>query len=362
MSAFNFGSMFPMPGPMPNAPGAGGGGRSGSNLVDVGQFNFSPPGGQNQFMNFPTMGGPGGQTATGSDLNPLLFGNPTDQQTMTSPGGTFPLPGGAQTGTPPGIVPPSGGNPPLGPFSNPADTGKAGVGARLPGGAYTGRTLDPQLTEQLAQWLMSQLGKGATPFDLSAILPSTGQATTPGTLTAPENPILQSLQQFYQTGTGGPLPGVLPMWQSEIQAMNIPIQQQLANIKEQFGARGALGSSELGSALETYGAQTAADQEALLGRLTLEALPGMEQFGAGLQAEDQASIDRLLQEFQRTQPEYSPLLQEEFGFGTAFPPIYGRPGFGASFQSALGSALGNTLGTFGLQTGPGGTSASMGAG
>lgn len=359
--AFNFGGTFPMPGPLPNIPG---GSSSGSEMVPAGEFNFSPPGGQNQFMNFPTMGGPGGQTATGSDLNPLLFGNPTYSRTMTNPSGegAFPLPGGAQAGTPPGIVPPSGGNPPLGPFSNPADTGKAGVGARLPGGAYTGRTLDPQLTEQLAQWLMSQLGKGATPFDLSAILPSTGQATAPGTLTAPENPILQSLQQFYQTGTGGPLPGVLPMWQSEIQAMNIPIQQQLANIKEQFGARGALGSSELGSALETYGAQTAADQEALLGQLTLQALPGMEQFGVGLQAEDQASIDRLLQEFQRTQPEYSPLLQEEFGFGTAFPPIYGRPGFGASFQSALGGALGQTLGTFGLSAGPGHVSGSFGTG
>ena len=349
MSAFNFGSMYPMPGPMPNMPGASGG-SSGSNMIDVGQFNFSPTGGQNQYMNFPSMGGPGFSqpygTSSGSNLNPLLFGNPTDQQTMT----------------PPGIVPPAGGNPPLGPYSNPADTGKAGVGARLPGGAYTGRTLDPQLTEQLAQWLMSQLGRGATPFDLSAILPSTGQATAPGTLTAPENPILQQLQQFYETGTGGPLPGVLPMWQSELKAMQIPIAQQEANIKEQFGARGALGSSELASSLETYGAQTAADQEALLGQLTLQALPGEEQFGAGLQQMDQASIDRLLQEFQRTQPEYSPLLQEEFGFGTAFPPIYGRPGFGASFQSALGSALGNTLGTFGLQTGPGGTSGGFGAG
>lgn len=356
--------------PIPNfaVTGTGGGfggslgglpsGGGGSDMISRGSFNF---GGQNQFMNFPTMGGPGGQQATGADLNPLLFGNPTDSQTANI-GGTFPLPGGAQTGTPPGIVPPSGGNPPLGPYSNPADTGKAGVGARLPGGAYTGRTLDPQFTEQLAQWLMSQLGKGATPFDLSAILPSTGQATAPGTLTAPENPILQSLQQFYQTGEGGPLPGVLPMWQSAMKAMEIPIAQQEANIKEQFGARGALGSSELGSALETYGAQTAADQEALLGQLTLQALPGMEQFGAGLQGMDQASIDRLLQEFQRTQPEYSPLLGEEFGFGTTFPPIYGRPGFGASFQSALGGALGQTLGTFGLSAGPGHVSGSFGTG
>ena len=131
------------------------------------------------------------------------------------------------------------------------------------------------------------------------------------------------------------------MWQSAMQSMNIPIQQQLANIKEQFGSRGALGSSEMAQAMETYGAQTAKDQEALLGQLTLQALPGMEQFGENLQQLDQSSINNLLQEFQRTRPEYSPLLGEEFGFGTLYPPMYSnkKGDFASGFMGQFGQGL-----------------------
>src|SRR5258705_169685 len=90
--------------------------------------------------------------------------------------------------------------------------GPAGMGAiggkhDLGGGARTEPTLDPAFTTQLYQWLQSMMGKGASPFDLSASLPS-GGTTAPGTLSAPENPILQALQEFYTKGTGGPLPGV----------------------------------------------------------------------------------------------------------------------------------------------------------
>jgi hypothetical protein len=189
------------------------------------------------------------------------------------------------------------------------------------------------------------MGQGATPFNLSAILPSTGEATAPGTLTAPDNPILKSLMEFYTKGTGGPLPGVLPMWQSAMKSMEIPIEKQMANIKEQFGARGALGSSEMAQAMETFGAQTAADQESLLGQLTLQALPGMEEAGMNQQSLDQKSIDNLVQEFIRTRPEYSPLLGEEFGFATSYPPTYSNQKgvFGTSFLSGLGGGLSSLI-------------------
>ena len=255
----------------------------------------------------------------------------------------------AAAATPPGIVPSSGpgaGTPtgytnPGFSLNNPLIGGKHDLG----GGMRTEPTLDPNFTSQLFQWLQSQMGKGATPFNLSAIMPSTGEATAPGTLTAPDNPILKSLMEFYTKGTGGPLPGVLPMWESEMKSMEIPIQKQLANIKEQFGARGALGSSEMAQAMETYGAQTAADQEKLLGELTLQALPGMESAGIDQQVIDQGSIDRLLREFERTRPEYSPLLPGMEQMSTTFSPIYGHGGFGAAFGQAFGGALGTGLGS-----------------
>jgi hypothetical protein len=301
---------------IPDFAGLGSGG--GSGMINSGQFDFGSLGGMsstsNQYMNYPSMSG--------------------DVSSMDT-----------SQSYPPGVVPPA----PFTGFSQTPTFGNipsqnylaaAGQGARLPGQQYQARTIDPAFTAQLDAWLRSQMGQGATPFDLSAALPS-GGTTAPGQLTAPDNPILQALQQFYLTGTGGPLPGVLPMWQSEMKSMQIPIEQQMANIKEQFGARGALGSSEMASAMGTFGAQTAADQEALLGQLTLQALPGMEQAGMNQQQLDQGSIDRLVQEFIRTRPEYSPLLGEEFGFGTTFPPTYSnqKGAFGTSFLGGLGQGL-----------------------
>jgi len=308
---------------IPNFAGSGGS----NEMMPGGQFDFGSLGGMsstsNQYMNFPSM-------------------------TMPSTGGPLDAPA-----TPPGVVPPSGpgvGNPPG--YKNPGfslNDPLIGGKHKLGGGATTEPTLDPNFTSQLYQWMQSQMGKGATPFDLSALLPSTGQATTPGTLTAPENPILKSLMEFYTKGTGGPMPGVLPMWESAMKSMEIPIQKQLANIKEQFGARGALGSSEMAQAMETYGAQTAADQEKLLGELTLQALPGMESAGMNQQSIDQSSIDRLLQEFIRTRPENSPLLPGMEQMGTTFSPLYGHTGFGAAFGQAFGGGLGSGLA--GLLTG-----------
>lgn len=308
---------------------------SGMGAPGAGQASIGSLGGgsstSNQFMDFPSfVPGGGGGGAHNNLAFPNFFSN------------SNPTP----MSTPPGVVPPATGGP-----TPPLNPGKGGIGSvgKLPGGFQSGRTLDPTLTNTFAQWLQSQLGMGATPFDLSAILPSTGKATAPGTLTAPENPILQSLQQFYTTGTGGPLPGVLPMWNAELQQMNIPIQQQLANIKEAFGARGSLGSTEMAQALAQFGSQTAADENALLTQATMQALPGMEQFGMGLQQLDQQSINNLLQEFIRTRPEYSPLLGNEQSMATTFPPIFGG-GKGGALQGLIGSA-GSILGGIGSLAG-----------
>lgn len=287
-------------------------------------------GGTNQWMDFPSMSSPG---------FPQLPGM-TNPSSMTTPPGVVPQ--DPHQGT---QYPVSSG--PFPDYGTGGNTGLRGVGStdKLPGNQQTVPTVDPMFTKAFDSWLRTQIGKGATPFNLSAVMPSTGKATDPGTLTAPLNPVLQSLEEFFTKGTGGPLSEVLPMWQAEMKAMDIPIQKELANIKEQFGARGALGSSEMASAMGDFGAQTARDQEALLGQLTLQALPGMEQFGSNLQQLDQGSIDRLVQEFMRTRPEYSPLLQEESAFATTYPPSYGKKGFTQAFGQSFGSGLGSGLAT-----------------
>lgn len=293
------------------------------------------------FANMGKGGGPGQ-----SDMSSIGGGmSSTSNQFMDYPGMTMPSTGGPlDSPTPPGIVPGVSG-PGMPSAPGPGQPGYYQTGGKhdIGGGARTEPTLDPNMTAQFYDWLQSQIGKGATPFDLSAIMPSTGDVTAPGTLTAPDNPILKALQEFYTKGTGGPLAGVLPMWQSEMKSMEIPIEKQLANIKEQFGARGALGSSEMASSMETFGAQTAAEQEALLGQLTLQALPGMESAGMNQQMIDQSSIDRLLQEFIRTRPENSPLLNAEGTASTTFSPLYGHTGFGAAFGQSFGGGLGSGL-------------------
>jgi hypothetical protein len=164
---------------------------------------------------------------------------------------------------------------------------------------------------------------------------------------------MQSLQDFYMgqsqgvsgvPGTSDPLSYVLPMWQSEVSAMNQPIQQQLANIKEQFGQQGALGSSEMAQALANYGSQTALQEQNLLGQLTMQALPQQQAFGQQLQGLDQQAIQNMYQEFIRTQPQYNPLLSMENQLALSYPPIYGKQGFAASFGGALGGSLGQGIG------------------
>jgi hypothetical protein len=210
-------------------------------------------------------------------------------------------------------------------------------------------TIDPGLTNQILGYLSQQVGQGLPAFNQSLYMPSSGQATQPGQLTAPLNPILQQLESF-MTGKSGPesLSGVLPMWQSEMEAMQGPIDINLANLREQFGARGALGSSEMGGAVMDYMAQTSADEMALLTSATQSSLPTMLSAGEGMQQIDQSTIDRARQQFTQDLPQYNPMWSEEMSMGQMYPGTYNKPpSFGQGLLKAVTGSAGDIFKTVG---------------
>jgi hypothetical protein len=313
-------------------------------------------GGTNQYMNYPSVSYPG---------FPMPPGGGAYGGGMASPATTsYNLPGAVpQQGSPFPITP----------------AGKGGVGAtdKLPGQTETVPSVDPNFTASWAQYLASQFGLGASPYNLQAFLPSTGGFAGPGQVTAPLTPELQQLAQFLQTGQGGGVGAqtlqslsetglptdVGPAWQAAIAAQQRNIAENANQLREQFAGMGALDSSPFGTAISDFYSQTTKDQNAQLlaaEQAAQEAAAGRragassELFGAGqglgefLQGLDQQSINALMQEFIRTSPDYSPLLGMESGFATTYPPIYGKGGFAASIGSSFGSALGQSLGSFGL--------------
>lgn len=298
-------------------------------------------------------------TGTGGPANPPAPG-------VTPPGvvpsQSTPIPPGQVTGQ--GVS--SGGTPqgPLNPVGQPG--GVKNVGS----GAATVNPLYPQFTQEFYNYLMTQMGKGATPFNLSAALPS-GGSTTPGSLTAPLNNIDQMLQQFYSTGSGGPAgTGTLqsmsntgnptdvgPAWQAMIAAENQNTQNNAANLREQFAFGGDLKSSPFGSAMQQFYNQNTLNQNAQLTQAEQQAqeaasgrqitaaqdlTQGATGFGGTLQSLDQQSIDNMLAEFIRTNPMYSPLLSQMGGAATTFAPTSvgstGLGGLGGAASSA-GTAL-----------------------
>src|SRR5271154_1274879 len=137
------------------AQGSGDGWDSGQGYENFQGFDSSSYGGSNQYMSCPSTGNPYSSSSSAY---------------------------------PPGVVPPQSG------YSTPQQSGGAGTGQpnlpylagqdqtiggvnKIGGGNRTDPTLDPALTQELSQYLSSQVGQGVQPFDLSAILPSTGQAT-----------------------------------------------------------------------------------------------------------------------------------------------------------------------------------------
>lgn len=269
----------------------------------------------------------------------------------------------------PGVVPaaPAGG-----------DVGNLGVPQATQGGFYKGPNglmseapIAPNLTTDFFNFLKSNVGQGATPFNLSTALPS-GGVTAPGQLSAPANPVLQQIQDFY-SGKETSLPGAssildlaktgtpidqLPAWQAMIEAQQRNIKQNEAGLREQFASLGNLRGSPFGQAEADYRMQTAKDQNAALLQATaqaqeaaqgrrLTASGGLVQnagsIGEMLQNFDQQSIDRLLQEFIRTRPEYSPYLNLLYGAATTFAPT-SQPGKGGGVLGGLAGAAGKGIG------------------
>jgi hypothetical protein len=220
------------------------------------------------------------------------------------------------------------------------------AGGSLPGQSQiqASPTIDPALTNQLLGYLGGNIGQGLPAFNQQVNLPSGGQ-TQPGQLTAGLNPVLQQLQDF-MTGKSGPgsLPGVMPMWQSEMAAMQQPIQQNMANLREQFGSMGALGSSEFAQAGQNYMAQTSADEMALLTSATMAALPSMTSTGMDIQGIDQSAISNAYNQFMTDLPQNNPLMGDMMTAGFTFPGTYNKP---PTELQALAGQAGNMLPTLG---------------
>jgi hypothetical protein len=257
-------------------------------------------------------------------------------------------------GTAPNQTPSSSPTNPVTLTGPPGASGMTGIGK----GLYAQNPLDPALTSQLFQWLQSQIGQGVPGFDLSTILPSSGQATVPGQLNAPLTQLLQQMQTMFgpqgqigQMAAGG-VDAVAP-WQKMVDAMQRQIAQGGANLKEQFNVEGGLASSPFGQAAVDYQDQSNKDLNSLLGSMQFQGIQdqlqagGMVQ-GAGqfMQGLDQQSIQNMLQEFIRTSPQYNPLLGMQFGAATTFPPVL-QPQKGGGALGGLLSSLGPLLQMFG---------------
>jgi hypothetical protein len=306
-----------------------------------------------------------------------LFGNNNGQNQFGNWGNTL---GVGQTA--PGIVPASNNTPSTG--ITPGSTTTGGIVKQGNLGA-TAAPMVPAFTDAFSNWLQTQVGQGATPFNLSSYLPSTGGTTAPGSLTAPMTPVLQQLEQFYTTGKGGPAgtdalaqmaatgnpTDVGPAWNAMVASQQQNTAQNLALMREQFASQGTLAGSPYSDATAQYLEQTNLDQNALLAQMhqqSSEAAAGRQltaggeltqgagQLGQVLQGMDQASIQAMLQEFIRTRPEYSPLLNSMYGLATTFPPTNFSSGM-SGIQSLLGSlgTVATGIGDAGAAAGVGGT-------
>lgn len=315
-------------------------------------------------------------TPTGSNqYSSNAYALPGMSSSASPDGSTSPVPAGAASSSAPGIVPPTQApivNPPTqiagtGPVPPTTSAGPLGGIIEQKGQGKTVTTLNPNLTQNFFNFLASQMGKGATPFDLSALLPSSGKATTPGSLTAPLTDVNSMLQDFYKTGSGGPagastLAGMAqngnptdvgPAWQAMLAAQQQNTDRNAANLREQFAFGGDLKSSPFGQSMQDFFNQNTLNQnmqltqaqqqaqEAAAGRqlsASSDLFSGASGFGQQMQNLDQQSIQNMLSEFVRTQPEYAPYLNMLFGASTTFPPsMSGNVGVGG-LGGALGSA------------------------
>jgi hypothetical protein len=274
------------------------------------------------------------------------------------------------------------------PESYPWGTADPNMGGWAPGAAHSGFTTNPGsenlghgiiatglqyggLSQDFANYLMSQIGSGIQPFNLSTMLP-TGGMTAPGQLTAGMNPLLSQLANFFQTGQGGGAGAqtlqsiaqngvnAVPAWQQMVNAQQQGIQQNLASLQESMGATGNVAGSGDSTALSNYLTQTSADQNALLGQLQLQGitqaqlpaaqalLGGSTQMASGLQNLDQSAIDNMLQQYMQTLPQNNPMLPYIQNLATLYPPTTKTPTsydqFLGTLQSLQGAGFSSTPG------------------
>jgi hypothetical protein len=299
----------------------------------------------------------GGGTSTGQMQNTLapMTGSNQYASYPNTPGTMLPSGGGAPTGLP-GSAPPSN------------NTGAYyATGGDSPGtnSVHMTPTTDPSFTQQFYNMLSGQVGQGVSPFNLSAVLPSSGQVTAPGTLTAPMNETLQQIQQFLAGGqsntpganqlqqlaaTGDPI-NQTPAWQAMVAAEQQNTAQGANQLREQFASGGDLNSSPFGTAMQQYynqatenqnaqltQASTAAQQQAVQNQLA--ASTGIQseaqQFGTGAQTLDQNAIQNLLQQFQIDTPQNNPLTSIEAQLATNQPGVAQTPTAAQNISGILG--------------------------
>jgi hypothetical protein len=348
------------------------------------------------------------RSSAGAGTGYEVFASPTTRGKLPGPNQPSPTPTG-----PPNVVPPQ--NTPINTnlpsgigqgtttgsdvFNPNQPIGGAGGVKNVGSGAATVTSMFPQFTAEFYNYLQSQLGKGATPFNLATTAPSSGKATAPGALNAPLTDINKMLESFYQTGTGGPTgtstlesmaqtgnpTDVGPAWQAMLAAEQKNTDRNAANLREQFAFGGDLKSSPFASSMTDFYNQNTLNQNAQLTQAqqqTQEAAAGRQMtagqdltagatgMGTELQNLDQSAIQNMLAEFIRTNPDYSPLLGALGGAATTFAPTIsgsvGVGGMGGAVGSAgtalsgiadLWSTLSHASGPAGASSGPSGPTA-----
>jgi hypothetical protein len=158
------------------------------------------------------------------------------------------------------------------------------------------------------------------------------------------NPLMQQLSQFYQTGQGGG-PGMqslatianqgisaLPEWQSMIAAMQPNIQQNEAQMKEQFAGMGDLAGSPFGTAMSNYASQTALGENSLLAQLQQQNIGTQVGAAEYLQTGAQDMSNQLQQLATINMPQNNPMNQMTQQMSSMYAPTTNTP---TSAQSAL---------------------------
>jgi hypothetical protein len=258
-----------------------------------------PPssGGSNQWMqNYPALPNFNPSVSTGGSSTPWA---------MTSPSAAAP------TGTTPG------GDPYIG------------------HGLYENPTYDPGFTGGyygMLQQLMAG-GGGDLQNQLLSFL-SGGSSTIPGA---------SSLTEMAKTGD--PI-SALPEWQKMIAAQQQNIQQNQAQLKEQFGFAGDLQSSPFGTAMSNYEQQTSKDQDALLAQLEQQSMESAMQRKlaasqdiTGMAGAETQFLDQLFSQGAFASPGLSKKSSSSplGGIGSLLSSLFGAAGQAGSFGALFGA-------------------------